>query len=254
MMQAEFAAAILDPERLPPAGVSAWNGSDPARRFAVYRNNVVVTLSEALGATFPAVRRLVGDEFFAATAGVFVREHPPSSPVLAEYGAGFGDFLAQFPPAAELAYLADVARLEFAMLEAYHAADAVPAAAGELADVPPERLGEVRLDLHPSLRLLRSRYAVVTLVAANRATAEPGPIDAGHAEDALVIRRDLEVTLVRLAPGAAAFLESLRARESLGAALAAGSADASEFQPSAAIMMLFELGLVARLRVGNTSP
>jgi hypothetical protein len=247
MMQTEFAAAILDPERPPPSGVSAWNGSDPRKRFAVYRNNVIVTLSEALAATFPAVRRLVGDEFFAAMAGVFVREQPPTSPILAEYGARFGDFLASFPPAAELVYLADVARLEFAMLESYHAADAAPIAAEALAAIPADRLGGLTLGLHPSLRLLRSPYAVVTLVAANRATAEPEPIDAGSPEDALVIRRGLDVSLVRLAPGAAAFLQSLAANEKLADALAAGNAESAVFQPIAAITILFELDLVVHL-------
>ena len=91
--QAGFAAALLDAGLPPPPGLRAWNGSDPARRFGVYRNNVIVSLVGALGDTFPVVRRLVGDDFFDAMAGVHVRAHPPASPVLAHYGAGFADWL-----------------------------------------------------------------------------------------------------------------------------------------------------------------
>jgi hypothetical protein len=70
----------------------AWNGSDPARRFAVYRNNVVVSLIDALADTFPVTQELVGEDFFRAMAGVFVRHAPPTSALLAEYGEGFSGF------------------------------------------------------------------------------------------------------------------------------------------------------------------
>ena len=99
LVQAEFAAALLDAERPVPAGLCAWNGSDPARRFAVYRNNVIVSLVAALADTFPVLRQLVGDEFFDAMAGLYVRAHPPTSPVLAHYGEGLADWLAAFEPA-----------------------------------------------------------------------------------------------------------------------------------------------------------
>lgn len=87
-VQSALAAALLDPDAPCPVGLTAWNGSDPARRFAVYRNNVVVSLIDALAATFPVTLELVGEEFFRAMAGVFVRAVPPTSALLAEYGGG----------------------------------------------------------------------------------------------------------------------------------------------------------------------
>ncbi len=124
--EATFSAALLDPARPCPAGLVAWNGSDPAPRLAVYRNNVVASLIDALATTFPVVHQLVGTDFFRAMAAVFVRQAPPSSPVLARYGDGFAAFVRHFGPAAGLPYLADVACLEFARVRAYHAADATP--------------------------------------------------------------------------------------------------------------------------------
>src|SRR5512139_2634059 len=94
--QLAFGKALLDPDRPVPADIHVWDGSDPARRFAVYRNNVVSSLVDALAATFPVVQELVGEEFFRAMSAVYVRRSPPGSPVLATYGHSFADFVEEF--------------------------------------------------------------------------------------------------------------------------------------------------------------
>ena len=81
--QTDFAQSLLDPDRPVPAGLMAHTSQRPVRRFAVYRNNVAIALTQALADTFPVVKQLVGDEFFDAMAGVYLREQPPRSPVLA---------------------------------------------------------------------------------------------------------------------------------------------------------------------------
>src|SRR3990167_7733275 len=98
--QTAFANALLDPELPSPGGLSTWNGSDPATRFAVYRNNVTVSLIDALADTFPVVQALVGEEFFRAMARVSVRATPPRSRLMAFYGHDFADFVSAFPPVA----------------------------------------------------------------------------------------------------------------------------------------------------------
>ncbi len=116
--QSAYAAAILDPARPVPQGLIGPDGEPSAKRFAVYRNNVVVGLAAVLKAAFPAVCRIVGDEFFAAMARIYVSREPPGSPIMLDYGAGFADFVGGFEPAAGLPYLRDVARLERAWVEA----------------------------------------------------------------------------------------------------------------------------------------
>ncbi|MBL8587921.1 MAG: putative DNA-binding domain-containing protein, partial [Methylobacteriaceae bacterium] len=111
-MNRAFAAALLSPGAPAPPGLTTWNGSDPARRFAVYRNNVVVSLIEALSGAFPVTRELVGEEFFRAMAREFALGHPPRSPVMARFGEELPGFIAAFAPARELPWLADVAALE----------------------------------------------------------------------------------------------------------------------------------------------
>jgi hypothetical protein len=126
-MHAAFAEALLARDFDCPPGLRTWNGSDPGTRFAVYRNNLVVSLVDALADTYPVVQEMVGVEFFRAMAREFVRVQPPASPVLAHYGAGFAEFIEDFPPAAGLPYLPDLARLELMRVEVYHAADDAPA-------------------------------------------------------------------------------------------------------------------------------
>ena len=115
-MQSAFASALLDPARPAPEGLENPFGGAAGKRFDVYRNTVAVSLTEALETGFPTVRKLVGDDFFKAMAGVFLRANPPGDPRLALYGSSFPGFLPRFQPVAHLRYLSDVARLELGMM------------------------------------------------------------------------------------------------------------------------------------------
>lgn len=223
-MQAGFSAALFDAGVAVPAGLRAWNGSDPARRFAVYCNNVAVALTQALADTFPVVQQLVGDEFFAAMAGVYWREQPPRSPVLARWGDGFADWLAAFAPARSLPYLPDMARLEQARVAAWQAADADPLGADEwrqrLADTA--TLPQSRLVLHPSCRVLCSAFDVHTLWAVHQQEGDWPAIDIDRPCAVLVLRDPAdEVLVIGLDEPAARFIGALLAGAPLAQALAA---------------------------------
>lgn len=249
--QGEFAAALLDPQCPVPAGLRTWNGSDPARRLAVYRNNVIVSLVDALADTFPVVQQLVGPEFFRAMAAVFVRRSPPRSPVLAHYGQDFPSFVAGFEPAQGLPYLADVARLEAARVAATHAADADPVREEVvgLALASGDRAGDLNVVLHPSLATLESRYAVVTLWAAHQVedAADIAPVDIDVPESALILRSGLEVLVLRASAGVVTFVEALRAGRGLGEAAHRALAAAPAFDLTAALSQLLAHGAVSSL-------
>lgn len=249
-MSADFAAALLSSEAACPPGLVTWNGSAPDMRFAVYRNNVIVGLVDALADSFPVTQELVGDAFFRAMAREFVRAAPPRSPVLALYGAGFAGFIDSFAPAASLPYLADLARLEYLRVLVWHAADAAPVADAALAAAlaRPDELPELRFMLVPALRLLASRHAIVSLWAAHQSEAaalELAAIDTGQAEAALICRRHLDVAIYRLPPGAAAFVAALQAGKAFGAAAGAALAANPEFDPAATLALLLGAGAIA---------
>ena len=227
--RADWARALLDGSRPPPAGLVAWNGSDVATRFGVHRNNVLASLTGVLADGFPVVRQLVGDDFFHAMARCHLRDHPPASPVMTEYGDDFADWLADFGPTAALPYLANLARLERARVRACHAADAQElsddALAHALAD--PDALPHLRLALHPSLAVLRSAHAVVSLWAAHQADdpaavqAAVAAVDLDRPEAAVVLRQGDDVLVLPLPAPDAEFVAALLAGATLGEALAA---------------------------------
>jgi hypothetical protein len=118
---AAFAPALLDPLRPAPEIVTGPNDKGPGKRYDVYRNNVTVSLIDALAAIYPAVQRITGTDFFRAMARFHVRQTPPISPLLFDYGRDFPAFIAQYEHAQMMPWLADVARIERAWLDAYHA-------------------------------------------------------------------------------------------------------------------------------------
>jgi hypothetical protein len=239
---AVFASALLDPDRATPDAVTGPNGKSARRRYSVYRNNVTVSLINALAAVFPATMRITGVDFFRAMARFHVRAKPPTSPLLFEYGRDFPDFIERYEHARSMPWLADVARIERAWLDAYHAADVEPLAPQVLASIPPERLTEAVLTAHPATRIVCSRFPAVTIFAANRSDGPVGRIAATEPEDALATRPGLEVIVRRLPPGGAIFLKRLIAGEPLGAAAAATLADSPAFDLPANIAGMLEAG------------
>ena len=222
--RAAFAAALFDPARPCPPGLRAWNGSDPAVRFAVHRNNVVVSLVEALADTFAVVRELVGDEFFAAMAREFAQAHPPRSPVLALYGDAMPEFIERFAPADGVPHLVDIARLEHARIRACHAAD-VPARGAQAVAARlarPEALPGARLALPPGVSIVASRHAVVSLWAAHQGTDdEIACVDPERPEGALVLREGEDAVVVAIDLPTAHWLQRLAAGSTLAEAACA---------------------------------
>ena len=242
--QAKFAEALLNPEIPVPDGVVDPAGAPSPKRFDVYRNNVTVSLIEAMATAFPAIEKIVGDQFFAAMAREFVRAHPPTSPLLMFYGEAFPGFLQSFEPVSHLSYLSEVAQLELLRREAYHAADAAPLAPDFLGEIAPEQLGAMTVTLHPTVRLLDARHPALSIWEWNNAEDESErPALPEHGESILIARPELTVEMRRLPPGGYRFLASLAAGAPLGAAAEAGSA-IPEFDLTANISGLLESRIV----------
>ncbi len=254
--QAYFARALLDPALNVPAGLSTWNGSDPAARFAVYRNNVVVSLIDALADTFPVTQALVGEEFFRAMARVFIQTNPAKTRVLTWLGAAFADFIETFPPASSLTYLSDVARLEMLRVRAYHAADAQPIAMQTIGQAlaDPDALAGLKLRLHPSAHLLQSQYAVWSLWAAHQDILSIETVKPELAETVLVFRRELDVEILNLSMAEGHFLAQLMAGEGLALAADAAMEHDQRFDLGAFLANLIRLQLITNISNADTSP
>lgn len=247
MSQSSFRAALLDPAQPVPPGLTDPEGRPAGRRFDVYRNNVAVGLTEALRQSFPALLKLVGGDFFTAMAQEHLRAHPPSSPVMMLYGEAMPGFLEDFAPVAHLPYLADVARLELALRQSYHAADATPVEGTVLRALPADRLMVSRLILAPALRLVRSRWPIHAIWAANL-RGGPTP-DLAQPEDVLITRPDFDPEPAVLPAGAAPFLQALLD----GATFGAAHDQAGVFDLTATLGLLLAGGAIVGIVEGEPS-
>ena len=216
-LQAGFHAALLAGDERGVAPDVVDDGLSASARLAVYRHHVFTSLTEALEATYPVVCRLVDRRFFGWVADQYVRVRPPAGPCLFEYGADFPEFVAAFPACAHLPWLADVARLEWAMNAALHAPDALPLEPEALRALDPAALARLTLRLDPSATLLASRWPVDAIWRANQAGADltvTVDLDAGGAS--LEVRRvDDGVVLRALPPATFALRAALAAGRTL---------------------------------------
>jgi hypothetical protein len=199
--------------------------SDPAmaERLDIYRNTFMVVLTKALKLCYPAVARLVGGEFFEGAAQLFIAEHPPRTACLDHYGDAFPDFLRDFPPAASVAYVADVARLEWAVNCALHAPDLDPLDTAQLATLAPDDQSRVSFAAHPSIRLLQSAYPVdaVWRAVLARDDAALTELDVDTGPVALLVERGATgVEVARLDDSAWRLLAALCGGHPLEAAIA----------------------------------
>ena len=245
-----FAPGLTNPELAAPNGVVAAHGKGIVRRYNVYRNNVTVSLIDALAAIYPAVQRITGVEFFRAMARFHVRATPPASPLLFEYGRDFPRFIETYEYARDMPWLADTARIERAWLDAYHASDAAPLAADALASIDPGSLAQVRFVPHPAARIVRSRYPAAAIFAMNRAPGPVTPLHSSDAEDALITRPDYDVIVSCLPAGGAAFLLALIEGMPLGAAAQAAFDESGTFDLAASLATMISAGVFAAVQSG----
>lgn len=256
-VQRGFVAATVFGDTAALAGLGIVAGAlDPAARIAIYRNNALGNYRKALAATYPVVRRLVGGPFFDAAIDAFVRAHPSPRGDVNRYGGELARFLAAYPPARELPYLPDVARLEWAIDQANIAADAPPFDPTALRAVPEAAQGDLRFVLHPSARFVVSAYPIFHIWQVNQPRpAEDDPVDLGEGGDTLLVRRAFDgVVIERLAADEHAFLAALAADRRLEDAMERALRIEPSFDLSGALRRHVVAGsLVAFLVQSNVS-
>lgn len=206
-LQRLFCNALRTPDRPSPVLLGELLDDGLAeQRFNIYRNNFVVLNGDALGEMYPVIQQLVGEEAFRFLATRYVREFPPPERTLLLYGEQFAGFLAGLPELAALPYLADVAQLEFAWTDAYHAPDARPLSQRQVSAILPDAFSRVRLRPHPGLHCIRSPYPLFRIWQSNQPDSpeERISLDQGSC-NVLVTRPEVEVQ-VREIPDAEALL------------------------------------------------
>jgi hypothetical protein len=235
--QTTFGAALLDPETPPPPGLTDGEGRPAGRRFNVYRNNVAVSLTDALATGFPVIAKLLGEEFFNAMAGIFLRAHPPGDPRLQLWGGKFPGFLARFEPVAHLPYLPDMARLELGLRQSYHAADVAPL---PIAGRDPAEVLALKPRMAPATMILRSRFPILTIWQKN--TTRPDLTIDWHPEAVLITRPQFDPQVQALPDGGHTLARHLKGRMSLADAVTATQTLDPDVDASALLTLFLSSG------------
>ena len=242
-LQRQLRLAILGGDTATLVAAVHGDGLDPAARLRIYRNHVFATIGAVLEGTFPVVCRLVDKRFFAYAAHEYLREYPPNSRCLVDYGADFADFLAGFEPCIALPYLPDVARFEWALKMAATVREATPLPIDTLAAVPPERTACLAVRLQPSASYFTSRWPIDTIWQANQESEVP-TVDLTLGGTWIEIRRAGDgVAWRRLDPGILAFRTALADGLLLAAAVNATLEEDPLFDLAAALDRIFAEGL-----------
>ncbi|MBW8815254.1 MAG: putative DNA-binding domain-containing protein [Caulobacterales bacterium] len=231
------------------AALAPWSEApDLDARLSVYRNTVAKGCADALVAQFPTVAKLVGEPWLGAAAVEFARAHPPTEAALLTYGADFPAWLETFAPAADMPWLPGLAALDYLWTEAHLAADAPPLDPAALQALAPEDFARLRLVLHPAARFASFEAAIPSLWLALQAETPPAAFELGaEPEGLLFLRPALDITPIRLAPGAFALLAACRDRRSLAEAAAAALAAEPRLDLQAAFAELILGGAFAEL-------
>jgi hypothetical protein len=252
-LQAAFASYICGQDQSALDAVVVGDTIGAAARLRVHRHHVGQSLVAALAATFPTVRAVVGEEFFQTMARTFVTQDLPRQPVLAEYGASFPAFVADYEAAASLPYLADVGRLDWALNVAFQTSPGACLTAADLAPLPAEEVVDLSLELAAGASLIRSAYPVDRIWRLSQPEASIGTVDLEEGgASLLVLRRADDATFAPLDPAEAVFLSAVADGRTLESAVQAGFQIDSAFNLSTTFGRLLALQAFAALQHGRT--
>ena len=212
-LQSAFANALIDSGAdATMVNAAIREGALPAaRRLEIYRHNVFSNLRGALADIYPVVQGIVGEAFFRHAADQFIRANPSCSGDLNQFGQAWTEFLASYPHAQELPYLPDVARLEWAWHESFHAAEQPAFDLAQLAAVPAEQHGQLRFQLHSSVRLISSAFPLYRIWEVNQPEYK-GTLEVDWSTDGdwlLVQRQGVDVAIRQLEEAPCRFLGAL---------------------------------------------
>lgn len=220
------------------------------QRFAIYQNNVFYSLTQALSDLYPVIEKLVGIDFFKATASLYIRQYQPEQPAIVFWGEKFPVFLAHFEHTKNMPYLAHVAQLELARHQAYHADDMAALEPSDFGSINEAQFENIKLAFHPSVHLLNSKYPIFHIWNSNQGNndseEEKENIQLDEPEAVIIVRYQYECLVYNVDLGTYRFYHALQEKmiikEAVNYAL-----EIIEFDISAAIALGIQNGFFSAI-------
>jgi hypothetical protein len=215
-------------------------------RLAIYRNNYFASLIDVLKDTFPTILKLVGNDFFSMLCKEYIKNEPPNSPILIDYGYSLPHFIEGFSALSNFPYMADVAQLDYLRHQAYYTEDATTLTSADYAHFDVASLGAALIYLHPSVSLFSSNYAAFSIWDNNQ-TGSKEEVNANKSEAVLIYRHAEEIITSKLETGLFTFLYNLQQQRSFSQSLEAAFDADAEFNPAEAVNYLISSGLSTKV-------
>lgn len=224
-------------------------GGNPEKRLIVHQRNYRQSLVDALLIKFPATGWLLGTQLLADAATRFIREYPPQTPCIAEFGGQFPDFLSQCPLSVRAPYVREFAELEWYIGKVAIAVSGLPVTVEELSTIETEALPDALLELQPGLHYLSASWPVDEVMKLYLSENVPDRFELSPAEVRIQVhgaRGDFH--LCRLDPAEARFREAISEGYSIGNAADAALEVSAGFDPGSALVALIAAGLITGIR------
>lgn len=251
--QRRFATALFDSQNA-SACLETLDGDATrnAQLLGIYRGNAIANASGALRLAYPVCEQVVGAECFNELARQYWRQHPPRDGDLNHYGMSLADFIATHEDLVELPWLADLARLEWALHQAGMASDHHALEFSALAHYSEENLAGARFEFQTAMHLLESDWPIASLWQQHQADY-PGEFNLQGlgGETAMVFRQGFAAKVFSLPASEAAWLKQLHAGTPLMPALHATAEQYPDFTAGPALQNLFNHTLITAIHAGD---
>jgi hypothetical protein len=230
-----------------------------AGRLQIYRHAYTARLLECLRDDYPVLAATLGDSRFEELGRRYIGLHPSDSFSLNAWGRHLASACAASPSLEHAAFYAELAVLEWALVEVTHAQAAAPLDPSEFQRIPADAWSEIRLIASDALRLLSFQYPVNAHYQAYRSEGIVLPLPAATPSTTAVYRRELTLWRMDLTRAMTRVLSALLAGETLGQALARieldGADAAAVAEAERSVMVWFQAwvtsGFFARVEVGR---
>ncbi len=219
-------------------------------RFSVYQNNVLKSLTDVVIATYPLIESLTGIEFLRGAARLYIQDNLPEKSNLNDYGGNFSTFIEGFEPAKNLPYLPDIARMEWAMNEAYYAPDDSALNMQELQNIAEEDFEHLTFSLRHSCRFIRSNYPLYEIrdFCLEKDRVGHLNIDSGNA-NLLILRSELEPHILEIESGEYDLLKNIEQGKTISQSLETISSDEPNLDLGEILQKHFSLGTFSSFEI-----
>ncbi len=218
-IQQQFAAAVYDNDSSLAPHICETDGILAHQRLSIYRASVIGIQSDALASVYPVLDQLVGERFFSTLCKAYLSTNSSPSGDLHQLGKNMDTFLQNYSAVDSLPYLPDIAKIEWAYHQAFHAANDLDFSFEDFGEVPPEKQNQLVFGLSNSLTLIQSPWPIDHIWAANQKDNNEAEqiIDLNEGgSNILVWRHYRHVELIPLPAEQWAFLSAVKNRRTLG--------------------------------------